>query len=106
MKRNELIEIAGPEIAYQIIDKWGGKDEWIPTREKAGPAERKRKAKAMRLQGLHAKQIAERLGCSLSTVYKDLDGMPAFNDPIIKRWHGCYEASLGGANKHNGKRMT
>lgn len=94
MKRHELIEIAGPEIAHKIMTKWGGFETWIPTLENLGPAERKKKARAMRLKGIHVRYIAERLGCSVPTVYKDLNGMPAMGDPLNKRWHGIHDMSF------------
>ena len=104
MTRAELIEVAGPEIAQEIMERWGGRECWIPDLPKPQLEERKRKARELRLQGIRVDLIAERLGRSKSTVYSYLEGMPAFDDPAIKRWHGFYEVSPKGTNKYNGRR--
>ena len=105
MKRAELIAAIGPDAAQKIMERWGGQEAWIPPPVAPGRVERKSKARRMRGQGVHVCLIAERLGCSVSTVYNDLDGMPAFNDPAIKRWHGLPVSDLEGCSLWNGDRM-
>jgi hypothetical protein len=85
--------------------RWGGQDVWIPSARNPKLEKRRERARKMRGQGIHVRLIAERLGCSVSTVYSDLDGMSAFDDPAIKRWHGLTVPDLEGGTFWNGDRM-
>lgn len=104
MTRAELVEVAGPEIAAKIMEQWGGRERWIPPAPSQKLEDRRLKARELRRQGIRVDLIAERLGVSKSTIYSDLEGMPAFDDPTIKRWHGFFEVSPAGTNTHDGRR--
>lgn len=66
----QLIKILGPKKAALLCNKYGGERIVVPTGKQLKTQEQRRHVAEMHRQGLSINEMAKRVGCSRTTIFR------------------------------------